>query len=219
MKKYTAYILAFMLTLIMAGCGGTRTYRIGVSQCSQDDWRAKMNDEINREIMFHPGAEVEIRSADDSNEKQIADIRYFADNGFDIIIAAPNEAEAITPVIREVYESGIPVIIFDRDINGDTYTARQGVDNVSIGEAAASYASHLVGNGGKVLEIYGLSGSTPAIERHRGFFNVKDSLGLEVLASAHGNWNYDDASRVADSLLAIYGGVVDLIYAHNHSRI
>ncbi len=118
-------------------------------------------------------------------------------------------------MIREVYESGIPVIIFDRDINGDTYTARQGVDNVSIGEAAASYASHLVGNGGKVLEIYGLSGSTPAIERHRGFFNVKDSLGLEVLASAHGNWNYDDASRVADSLLAIYGGVVDLIYAHN----
>lgn len=64
-----------------------------------------MNDEINREIMFHPEAEVEIRSADDSNEKQIADIRYFVDNGFDIIIAAPNDADAITPVIKEVYES------------------------------------------------------------------------------------------------------------------
>ncbi|MDE5650154.1 MAG: substrate-binding domain-containing protein, partial [Duncaniella sp.] len=98
-----------------------------MSQCSQDDWRKKMNDEINREIMFHPEAVVEIRSADDSNDKQIADIRYFMDNDFDIIIAAPNEADALTPVIKEAYESGVPVVLFDRKINGDTYTAYQGV--------------------------------------------------------------------------------------------
>ena len=95
MKNFIFIIVTLAALLMSASCSDNKTYRIGVSQCSQDDWRSKMNDEIRREIMFHPEATVEIRSADDSNEKQIADIRYFMDNGFDIIIAAPNEADAI----------------------------------------------------------------------------------------------------------------------------
>jgi len=200
--------------MLASGCGGQRHYRIGVSQCSHDDWRNKMNDEIYREIMFHPEAEVEIRSADDSNSKQIADIRYFKDNGFDIIIAAPNEADAITPIIKEVYESGTPVIIFDRNINGDSYTASIGVDNVAIGRSAARYAFNLIGKGGKVLEIHGLKGSTPATDRHDGFVSEAVDKGLSVLATAYGNWNYEDAAVVTDSLFDIYRDV-DLVYAHN----
>lgn len=106
MKKLSIYLFIItFLTTALAACSDSRIYKIGVSQCSQDDWRSKMNDEINREIMLHEDAEVEIRSADDSNPKQISDIRYFADNGFDIIIVSPNEAQALTPIIKEVYES------------------------------------------------------------------------------------------------------------------
>lgn len=206
--------MAFLMLLSLFGCKEEKHYRIGISQCSQDDWRTKMNDEINREIMFHPEAEVEIRSADDSNEKQISDIRYFLENDFDIIIAAPNEADAITPVIKEVYEKGIPVIVFDRNIHGDTYTAVQGVDNYGIGKEAARYARSLIGDGGKVIEIYGLVGSTPAIERHDGFTDEARRLGLHLQGSGIGNWNYEDAAVVADSLLALYPDA-DLIFAHN----
>lgn len=125
-NRLTIILGLISLLLSFSACQEEKHYRIGISQCSQDDWRNKMNEEIIREIMFHPEAEVEIRSADDKNEKQIADIRYFADNGFDIIIAAPNEADAITPIIKEVYEKGIPVMVFDRNINGDTYTSFPG---------------------------------------------------------------------------------------------
>ncbi len=211
---YYIYTLITIALLALSACQKQEHYRIGVSQCSQDDWRRKMNDEILREIMLHPEAEVEIRSADDSNDKQIADIRYFLDNDFDIIIAAPNEADAITPVIREAYEAGTPVIVFDRDINGDSYTAFQGADNYGIGQAAAQYALSLTGTGGKVVEIYGLAGSTPAIKRHEGFRDAAAGLGLNVLGIAHGNWNYDDAALAADSLLSAYPDA-DLVYAHN----
>ena len=216
MKRTGGSIILLILSLILllSACGEEKHYRIGVSQCSQDDWRMKMNDEIYREIMFHPEATVEIRSADDSNDKQIADIRYFLDNKFDIIIAAPNEADAITPIIKKVYESGTPVIVFDRNINGDTYTAYQGVDNIGIGRSAAHYARHLVGEGANVIEIYGLKGSTPAIERHDGFVAGAEREGLNLVASAFGNWNYDDAYVVADSLFTVCGDV-DLVYAHN----
>ncbi len=213
-NKVVSYFTLFLILLTFTGCQDDKHFRIGISQCSEDDWRRKMNDEINREIMFHPEAEVEIRSADDSNEKQIADIRYFVDNNFDIIIAAPNEAEAITPIIKEVYEAGIPVIVFDRDINGDTYTASQGVDNYGIGKAAALYAHNLIGDGGKVIEIYGLTGSTPAVQRHNGFFDEAEEIGLNIIDSAYGNWNYEDAAVVTDSLLSLHPDV-DLIYAHN----
>lgn len=214
MNLVRVYIAFLISVLFLSSCQEKEQYRIGVSQCSQDDWRMKMNDEINREIMFHPEATVEIRSAGDSNARQIADITYFRDNGFDIIIAAPNEADAITPIIKEVYESGTPVIVFDRNINGDYYTAYQGVDNFSIGKSAAHYGRHLLGNGGKVVEIYGLKGSTPAIGRHDGFAEGAAEEGLVILASAHGNWNYEDAAIVADSLFNIYDDV-EMVYAHN----
>ena len=214
MNRLFSIFLTFLMLISLCSCHEQKHYRIGISQCSQDDWRAKMNDEIYREIMFHPEAEVEIRSADDSNEKQIADIQYFKDNNFDIIIAAPNEADAITPVIKEVYDSGIPVIVFDRNINGNTYTALQGVDNTGIGRAAAAYARNIVPTQAKTIEIYGLPGSTPAVDRHNGFVAEARRHGLNLVASAFGNWNYEDASRVADSLLTMHPDA-ELIYAHN----
>lgn len=207
---------AIVLTLLLSAgsCTREKTYKIGVSQCSRDDWRNKMNDEINREIMFHEEAEVEIRSADDNNERQIADIRYFADNGFDIIIVSPNEAAALTPVIREVYESGIPVIVFDRNIIGDTYTARIGVDDRAIGKSAAHYALHLLGNDAKAIEIHGLQGSTPAEERHIGFAGEFTRGGGKILADVAGNWNKDDAVPAVDSVLRSRNDI-NLIFAHN----
>lgn len=213
-RIFTRCLVMVLLSAMLAGCTEPKVYRIGVSQCSSDDWRNKMNEEILREMMFHEDAEVEIRSADDSSLRQIEDIRYFADNGFDIIIVAPNEAEALTPAIREVYEQGIPVIIFDRSINGDTYTARICADDEAIGRSAARYAFNILGTNPRAIEIYGLPGSTPAEGRHDGFAREFASNGGELVASVPGNWNQRDAMRAADSLLRVHPDV-DLVYAHN----
>ena len=214
MNRILSYIMLLSVIVAVTGCKADKVYKIGVSQCSQDDWRAKMNDEINREIMFHENAVVEIRSADDDNARQIEDIKYFADNKFDIIIVSPNEAAALTPIIRKVYESGTPVINFDRNIIGDTYTARIGVDDEGIGRSAAHYATHLLGKGTTAIEIYGLRGSTPADGRHNGFAKEYENEGGRLLASVPANWNKEDAIPVTDSLLKLYPDI-DLIFAHN----
>ena len=209
-------LLAAAAAAMLAGCRNERVWRIGVSQCSSDDWREKMNEEILREALFHDNVHVEIRSADDSNQKQIDDIRWFADNRFDIIIASPNEADALTPVISEVYESGIPVVLFDRSINGGSYTAWQGADNTEIGRQAARIARTLVDGPCRAIEIRGLSGSTPAIERHNGFLNVvaENPELFTVLGHGAGDWNYEKGFAAADSLLQLYPQT-NLIYAHN----
>lgn len=208
------FAMICLAALVLPGCRQDRPMRIGVSQCSEDAWRRKMNDEIRREMLFHDNLEVEIRSADDSSAKQLADLQYFVDNDFDIIICAPNEADSLTPKIAEIYASGMPVVLFDRTIHGNTFTAFQGADNAEIGRQAAIKAFEFIGPGGKVLEITGLSGSTPAEERRRGFDTQAAASGFEVVACVDGKWNYDLSGHLADSLLRVYPDV-DLIYAHN----
>lgn len=211
MKKLTFYISSLVLLLVLTGCHDTKHYKLGVSQCSDDDWRRKMNAEIEREIMFHPEMIVEIRSADDSNEKQIEDIRYFIENGFDAIAVAPNEAEALTPIITEAYEAGIPVIVFDRNTDNHSYTAWQGADNVALGRSAADLVVEMVGKNAKTIEIRGLKGSTPTNERHRGFISNPD---VNIVGEGFGDWNYDMGYKVADSLLRLNPDT-RVIYAHN----
>lgn len=195
-----------------------RKWKIGISQCSDDDWRAKMNREVEHELLIHPEAEVEIRSADDDSRKQCADIQYFIDNGFDMIIAAPNEADAVTPSIRKAHDAGIPVMLFDRSINDSCYTAWRGADNVAIGNAAGEYAVALAAhNGGKakILELFGLRGSTPAEGRHRGFIQaISDHPELTLLSSVEARWNEGPATRITDSILRLHPDL-DIIYAHN----
>lgn len=219
MRPHFLHISAVVMpVLALWGCGGDEIpkFRIGVAQCSDDEWRRQMNEEMQREMLFHDDATLEIRSAGDSNEKQIADIRYFIDNGFDIIITAPNEAEAITPIISEAYDKGIPVIVFDRNVTGDKYTSYMEFDNVGIGAAAARYAIHLIGNqGGKIFEIRGLDGSTPAQERHKGFSStLASNPASRTVVSVAADWNGDIAYRMADSILSLNPDI-DVIYAHN----
>ena len=91
----------------------------------------------------------------------------------------------------------MPVIIFDRDILSDNYTARIGVDNVALGRAAARHALNITPAAPSAVEIYGLPGSTPAEDRHRGFADEFTARGRTLAASAPGNWNPRDARRAA----------------------
>lgn len=213
-KTFSLIFSVAIAILFLSGCREKKIYKIGVSQCSSDDWRSKMNDEILREMLLHDDAEVEIRSADDDSEKQIEDIKYFVDNGFDILLVAPNEAISLTPVVNEVYSKGIPVIIFDRDINGDSFTSRIGVDNKGLGLAAAEYANHLLGPSVRALEIYGLHGSTPTEGRHAGFSEGIKSSGGQILGGETADWKKEKAEKVVDSLLELFPST-NLIFAHN----
>lgn len=209
-------IFNFLLIILAASaCSHTTKYKIGVSQNSYDDWRKELNEEINREMIFHEDAEVSIISANDDNAKQIADIRRFIEEDYDIIVVSPREAEALTPVIKEAYEKGIPVVLFDRTINGETYTAYQGADNYLIGKEAGLYFGNRMKDGGKIIEILGLAGSTPAVDRDRGFRDaLKDFSKVELVGTGYTDWTPVRGAEVADSLLSFYPDV-KAIFAQN----
>lgn len=211
-----AWIGGFCLLFLSVVCSRKEAdYTIAVSQCSEDDWRAQMNKEILREALFYPGVNIEVYQAHDDNVRQIQDIESLIKKKVDLLIVAPNEAEAITPVIEKVYDAGIPVILVDRKINSEKYTAYVGADNYEIGRRAGEYIADRLKGKGRVIEIAGLKGSTPAVERHRGMVEaLKAAPDVQVIASVEAGWFQQKAGEVMDSLLDVYPQV-DLVFAQN----
>ena len=215
MKNYLLLSILCLAGILMSCTQKHTRYRIGVSQCSDDEWRHKMNNEIVREALFYDGVEVEIRTAKDNNRNQIADIKYFIDKKVDLLIVAPNEAAAITPVVEKAYRQGIPVVVIDRKILSDKYTAFVGADNYEIGTDVGQYILNRLHGKGKVLEITGLEGSTPAMERHKGLTDVlKEEPGIEITASVDGAWLQSVAGEKMDSVFQTNKNI-DLVFAQN----
>ena len=195
-----------------------KTFLIGVSQCSDDAWRRQMNGEILRETFMYGNVNVEFRAANDDSRKQIDDIKYFINKGVDLIVVAPNEAAALTPIIERAYDKGIPVVIVDRKILSDKYTAFIGGNNHEIGKSVGNYIENKWGGVKRdinVVELTGLSNSTPAQERHNGFMqSLQKHPDIKLLCKTDAGWLKNMAFNKMDSLLKIYEEI-DVVFAQN----
>ncbi|MDR0546551.1 MAG: substrate-binding domain-containing protein, partial [Dysgonamonadaceae bacterium] len=213
--KLTKLILFFVLISLFFACQQPEEYLIGVSQCSNDEWRSKMNMEMQHEAMFHKGVKLEIKSVSDDTEKQIADIKHFIDKKVDLIVVSPNQAEPVTPIVEKAYRAGIPVILVDRKIASENYTAFIGADNEQIGQEVGNYVAKLLNGKGNIVEIRGLSGSSPDKERHEGFAKAIAAYpGVRIVASADGAWLKNVAEEKFTGILA-ENPSIDLVFAHN----
>ena len=208
--------------ILLSSCTSSREprYRIGVSQCSEGPWRAKQNAEMERELLLHDGISMELICCHDNSQQQIEDIHNFINQKVDLIIVSPNEPEDVTPAVAEAYDAGIPIVVFDRQVIGDKYTAFVSGDNEGAGRLLARYAMSLSNSSNpfqrcNVLELTGLMTTTPAQMRHRGIVEeLKDYPQAKLLASVDAHWSGDDAAALMDSLLTCYPDV-DVVVAHS----
>ncbi len=209
--------IAFLLILVVfASCGNNRKQVvIGVSQCSEDIWRNKLNEELLLASYQHENVSLKILSANDDDQLQIKQIEQLADDGVDLLIISPNQVNTITPIIDKVYDRGIPVILFDRKTDGKKYTAFIGADNVEAGRAMGNYIATWLGGKGRVVEIAGLEGSSPAKERHDGFVEaLSKHPQVQLVDSRYAGWLKDKGAQQMDSILMKHNDV-DFVFAQN----
>lgn len=215
----SAAIFTVALALLAAACNrgdAHGKFVIGFSQANKaEPWRTWMDDSLMKEAAKHPNLEIRYADAQQDNSKQVADVENFLRQRVDLLIISPNEARPLTGVVKRVYESGVPVIVLDRSIEGDTYTTFIGADNREIGRAAGEYAAQLLGGKGSVVEIKGLPGSTPAIDRSEGFREaIAKFPGIKIVADPVADWLRDKGREQAEAALRA-NEKVDLIYGHN----
>lgn len=162
----------FICLVFLSGCQPDTAkpkYIIGFSQCVDDPWRDVMNSEMSRELAYHPELKLEMLVAYNNSEKQVEQIRELVKKKVDLLIVSPNESKPLTPIIEEVYNAGIPVILIDRKTESEQYTAYIGANNYEIGKTAGKYISTQLNGKGNIIEIKMEMTISPAIERSRGF--------------------------------------------------
>lgn len=194
----------------------TQHFKIGFSQCTSDDmWRQKMQKEMQYELALYPGLELVIKNAKDNSKKQIKDIEELINEGIDLLIVSPNESQPLTPTINALHKKGIPIIVIDRKISSENYTAFIGANNYLIGKEAGAYAVKLLSGKGKIAEIWGLKGSSPAIERHKGFYEIVSQYpDIKIVDSLSGEWDQNGGMEVMREIIDSKQDV-DLVFAHN----
>jgi signal transduction histidine kinase/CheY-like chemotaxis protein/AraC-like DNA-binding protein len=219
MRKYCLIFLIFL-----TGCSYNMDNRseknivIGFSQCTMvDEWRKTMVEEMRREISFYRNYNITfiVKDAHDDNNQQIKDIQDLILQRIDLLLVSPNEAEQLTSTVEEVFDKGIPVIVIDRKINSSKYTAYIGADNLSIGNEAGYFAAELLKGKGNIIEITGLRGSTPAIERSKGFHEIINKYPeIHTTKIIEGEWLEEKTKKITDSLFYSFSDF-NLIFAHN----
>lgn len=204
MYKKVHIVLCFVGLLVLAGCNrNTKNYVIGVSQCSEDIWRDKLNDELLMETYQHKDVELLFASAKDNDKLQTEQIEKFIQRGVDLLIISPNQVHSITPVIDKAYDKGIPVILFDRKTDSQKYTAFIGADNVKVGKTIGEFIAKTLHGEGKVIEIKGLDNSSPAIDRHKGFVQALSKYpDIQLKRTLSGEWTTESGYKSIKSAIA-----------------
>lgn len=216
MKRKLHLIIYVAIIVLLTGCAQQpRKYVIGVSQCSEDIWRDKLNDELKMGEYLNDSLIVKLASSNDDNMLQNKQVNQFIDEGVDLLIISPNQLSAISKAVERAYDKGIPVILYDRKTNSDKYTAFIGCDNYTIGKSMGTFIAQQLQGKGRIVEISGLEGSSPALERHRGFMDaIKPYPGLQVVASEGGNWKEEGGIQAMKRILKQTQDF-DYVFAHN----
>ena len=216
MKRKLHLIIYVAIIVLLTGCAQQpRKYVIGVSQCSEDTWRDKLNDELKMGEYLNDSLIVKLASSNDDNMLQNKQVNQFIDEGVDLLIVSPNQLSAISKSVERAYDKGIPVILYDRKTNSDKYTAFIGCDNYTIGKSMGTFIAQQLQGKGRIVEIRGLEGSSPALERHRGFMDaIKPYPGLQVVASEEGNWKEEGGIQAMKRILKQTQDF-DYVFAHN----
>ena len=216
MKRKLHLIIYVAIIVLLTGCAQKpRKFVIGVSQCSEDTWRDKLNDELKMGEYLNDSLIVKLASSNDDNVLQNKQVNQFIDEGVDLLIVSPNQLSAISKSVERAYDKGIPVILYDRKTNSDKYTAFIGCDNYTIGKSMGTFIAQQLQGKGRIVEIRGLEGSSPALERHRGFMDaIKPYPGLQVVASEGGNWKEEGGIQAMKRILKQTQDF-DYVFAHN----
>lgn len=194
-----------------------KKWLIGFSQSTMiDPWRINMLKQMEDAVNEHKD-EIDFiyTDAKNDNNKQIADVQDLVTRGIDLLIISPREAEPLTPVVSEVYRKGIPVITLDRNITTSDYTCFIGASNLEIGRKAGERMVKELGGKGVVVEIEGILGATPTIERSKGFHEVVDKYkDIKVVVKKPADYLREPARKIMEDALQAHKKI-DGVYAHN----
>ena len=192
-------------------------FRIAVSfPPANNAWQAKMLDSALDEAAKDTGEfHFVIKNAvDDADQLNI--LTTFKEDNYDMIICLPGNGTLMTPICEDIYDSGTKLIIVDRPIESDKYTALLGGDNYLCGSNAARYMGKRLGGKGDIAILRSYVGIPIDLDRYNGFMDVikKEYPGIKVIVEADGEFNQDAGLNAMSNILPAYPKI-DAVYCQD----
>ncbi|MCB1885898.1 MAG: ABC transporter substrate-binding protein [Geminicoccaceae bacterium] len=208
-----------MTALVPAAHAAAET--VGFSQIgSESGWRAAETT-VTKQQAQDRGIDLKFADAQQKQENQIKAIRSFVAQGVDAILLAPVVETGWDSVLREAKDAEIPVVLLDRTIDGDDslYLTAVTSDQVYEGKVAGEWLAKAVGDKDcKVMELQGTTGSSPAINRKKGFEEgIAGHDNITIARSQTGDFTRTKGKEVMESFIKAENGGKDIcaVYAHN----
>lgn len=194
---------------------------VGFSQIgSESGWRAAETS-VTKQEAEKRGVTLKFADAQQKQENQIKALRGFIAQGVDAILVAPVVATGWDEVLKEAKEAKIPVILLDRGVDAaqDLYLTSVASDQVKEGAVAGKFLVDAVaGKDCKVVELQGTVGSTPAINRKKGFEEaIAGAKNVSIIRSQTGDFTRSKGKEVMEGFIKAENGGKDIcaVYAHN----
>ncbi|WP_238649535.1 ABC transporter substrate-binding protein [Paenibacillus piscarius] len=181
---------------------------LGFSQLgSESAWR-EANTASIREAAEEAGITLRLGNAEQDQQKQFEAIRSFIRDKVDVIAVAPVVQTGWEPILLEIRQAGIPVIIVDRSVNvedSSLYVTFIGSDFYQEGVKAAKYVIDKMRHHPeaiRIAELQGTVGSTPSIDRGRGFRKLMEERpNLRITMSAPADFTQSGGREVMRTFL------------------
>lgn len=139
----------------------------------------------------------------------------------DGIFLAPVVATAWDSVLREAKEAKIPVFLLDRQIETSDptlYTAAITSDTIHEGHMIGNHLAKLTYDKCRIIELQGTVGSSPAINRKKGFEEaIAAHPDMKIVRSQSGDFTRAGGKQVMESFIKAEDGGKQIcaVYAHN----
>ncbi|WP_374652069.1 galactofuranose ABC transporter, galactofuranose-binding protein YtfQ [Dongia sp.] len=194
---------------------------IGFSQIgSESGWRAAET-KVSKIEAEKRGIDLKIADAQQKQENQIKAIRSFVAQGVDAIFLAPVVATGWDAVLEEAKAAEIPVVLLDRTVDAkdeSLYLTAVTSDTVYEGRVAGEWLAKETGGKCAIVELQGTVGSSPAINRKKGFDEaIAAHPEMQIIRTQSGDFTRAKGKEVMESFLKAENGGKGIcaVYAHN----
>lgn len=238
-KGFLGVLAVFVLMFVMTACGqdaapnneNGASQASGASEKADDKLRIGLSvSDLTLERWQHDrdffvakaeelGAEVLVQSANGDEAKQLSQIQNMLSQDIDALVIIAINSDALSTVVDQAKAEGIPVLAYDRLINGSEIDAYVSFDNVRVGEMQAEYLVEKVPKG-----KYFLMGGSPTDNNAKMFREGQmkvlqpliDKGDIEIVGDQWvKGWDANEALKIMENALTANNNNIDAVVASN----
>jgi len=226
-RRFHALAVAVSISALVSGsCGRgspNKTVDITVvAKALDSEWWQRVKAGAEEAAKANPGVRLAVLAPERevNIDQQVSILEDQITKRVAALAVAPTGAAELIPVFERARAAGIPVVIFDTDINWPSKLSYVGSDNRRAGRIAGEYIAKILGGKGKVAVIRGILGVTTHEDRVAGFRDaIRDAPGIECVAVQPANSERALAMSVMENLLTRYPDLLALFAGNDQMAL